>query len=185
MDAARQHYSGFTLTVHWLTVVLVLTQIAILWISKDFDRPVRGEWMMFHKSLGLIIGMITLIRLAVRTKHPAIPLPAATPGWQRFVARATHVLLYTLLVAMPLVGWIAMTAMDRPVQFFWLFEWPAFPFVAEDKKFGRALLDLHEYAGKTLIALIVLHILGGLKHYFVDRDGVLQRMLPFLPARTA
>lgn len=185
MDAVRRRYSGFTLTVHWLTVVLVLTQVAIVWISKDFDRPVRGDWMMVHKSIGLTILMVTLARLAVRTKHPALPLPETTPNWQKLAARGTHGLFYVLLIAMPLAGWIASTAAGRPVQYFFLFTWPDLPFVPASRDLAGAVMDVHEWAGWVLIGLIVLHILGGLKHYLVDKDNVLQRMLPFLPRNGA
>ena len=183
MDAIRRHYSGFTLTVHWLTVVMVLAQVAIVWISKDFDRPVRGDWMMVHKSIGLTILMVTLARLAVRTKHPALPLPEQTPGWQKFAARGTHVLFYVLLIAMPLGGWIASTAAGRPVEFFFLFTWPDLPFVPASRDLAKGVMEVHEWAGWAMITLIGLHVLGGLKHYLVDKDNVLQRMLPFLPPR--
>ena len=185
MDLARQRYSGFTLTVHWLTVALVVAQVAILWISADFDREVRGQWMMIHKSIGLTILLVTLTRLAVRVKNPALPLPETTPSWQKLAARGTHVLFYVLLIAMPLAGWLASTAAGRPVQFFFLFQWPDLPFVPASRDLARDVMDIHELAGKLLIGLIVLHILGGLKHYLVDKDGVFQRMLPFLPPRKA
>lgn len=185
MDAVRQRYSNFTLTVHWLTVAMVVAQVAILWVSADFDREVRRDWMMIHKSIGLTLLMLTLLRLAVRVKNPALPLPDGTPGWQKLVARGTHVLLYVLLITLPLAGWLASTAAGRPVQFFFLFQWPDLPFVPASRDLARDLMDFHELAGKTLIGLVILHVLGGLKHYLVDRDGVLQRMLPFLPNRGA
>ena len=90
MAETRTRYSGFTLTLHWVTVALVLTQIAILWISADFDKAERGAWMMGHKSIGLVILFLTLGRLSSRLfGHPAIPLPSAMPGWEKFIARGT------------------------------------------------------------------------------------------------
>jgi cytochrome b561 len=185
MNAAPAHYSGFSLTVHWLTAILVLAQILIVWISADMPRPDRGLWMSGHKSIGLVVGLVTLMRLGVRLKHPAIPLPEAIPRLERLAARGVHISFYTLLIAMPLAGWFASTALGRPINFFWLFEWPAFPFVTENKALGRGLMELHEYAGKFLIGLIGLHVLAALKHYLVNRDGVLQRMAPFLPSQAA
>jgi cytochrome b561 len=142
--------------------------------------------MMGHKSVGLTILMLTLARLASRLSgHRAIPLPDTSPRWQRLLARTTHVLFFVLLIAMPLAGWISTTAAGGSVEYFWLFRWPDFPGVPLDKALAKSVIGLHEIAGKTLIGLIVLHIAGGLKEYFVDKDNVLQRMLPFLPRRAA
>lgn len=185
MTDTRERYSGFTLTLHWVTVVLVVTQLAILWISADLPRPDRGVWMTGHKSVGLVILFLTLARLGVRLFHPAIALPTTMPAWEKLVSRATHGLFYVLLIALPLGGWTAATASGRPIQFFWSFPWPAMPFVPLDKGLGKAVMELHEIGGKVLIGLIILHVLGALKHYLLDKDNVLQRMIPFLPRRAA
>lgn len=185
MAETRERYSGFTLTLHWATALLVLTQLAILWISADMPRPDRILWMTGHKSFGLVILMLTLLRFGVRLFHPPIPLPSAMPNWEKLVSKATHGLFYILLIALPLAGWAWATASGRPIQFFWSFPWPDLPFIPRDKALGDAIKEFHEIGGKVLIGLIVLHVLGALKHYLVDRDNVLQRMVPFLPRRTA
>ena len=185
MAETRERYSGFTLTLHWVTVLLVITQLAILWISADLPKPDRGLWMMGHKSVGLVILFLTLGRLAVRLFHPAIPLPSAMPAWEKLVSRATHGLFYLLLIGLPLGGWAASTAAGRPIQFFWSFPWPNLPFVPLDKGLAKNVMELHEIGGKMLIGLIILHVLGALKHYLLDKDNVLQRMIPFLPRRPA
>ena len=184
MNGFRERYSGFTLTIHWLTVALVLTQLLLLWLAGEADRDMRGYWMNFHKSVGLTILMITLARLASRLSgHKAIPLPDRTPGWQKLAARTTHVLFYVFLIVMPLAGWLSSTAAGRPIMFFNLFQWPDMPLVPLDRGLARSVIDVHELAGKILIGLVILHVLGGLKHFLIDKDNVLQRMLPFLPRR--
>jgi len=186
MAELRERYSAFTLTVHWLTVALVLTQLLLLWVAHEADRDMRGFWMMGHKSVGMTILAVTLVRLGSRLGgHKAIPLPDITPKWQKLAARTTHVLFYVLLIAMPLAGWIASTAGGRPIVWFGLFTIPDFPFTPPDKGLADSIYEIHETAGKVLIGLVILHVLGGLKHYFVDRDNVLQRMLPFIPRRPA
>lgn len=184
MATTRETYSPFTLTLHWLTAALVLTQPLLVWLTEEMAREDRREWLGLHKSIGATLLILTLIRLSSRLAgNKAIPLPDTTPDWQKLFARATHVLFYVLLIAMPIVGWAGSTAMGRDVVWFGLFQLPPLPFVPEDREFGRSIMGLHKYAGWTLVTLVVLHILGGLKHYFVDKDNVLQRMLPFLPRR--
>src|SRR5690606_13174315 len=106
----------------------------------------------------------------------------ALPIWQRLAARGTHVLFYVLLLAMPLVGWAASSAVGRDIVWFGLFEWPLLP-VGGGRDVARTLMGLHENAAKLLIALIVLHVLGALKHHILDRDNVLHRMIPLIPRR--
>ncbi len=184
MADTRERYSTFSLTVHWLTVLLVVTQLILLAVAEDADRDMRGYWMNMHKSVGLTILLVTLARLASRLfGNRAIPLPDYTPAWQKLVARGTHVLFYVLLIAMPLAGWLASTAAGRPVNFFGLFMWPDMPFIPASRDLAGEVMEVHEIAGKILIGLVILHVLGGLKHYLIDKDNVLQRMLPFLPRR--
>jgi len=180
MTQIRDRYSAFTLTVHWLTAALVVAQFAIAWITEDLDKPVRGFWMMGHKSIGLTILVITLVRLGVRLFHPALPLPANTPGWQKIAARGSHILLYILLIGMPLLGWIASTASQRPILYFGLFTWPDLPFVPHERAISKLVMGWHEVGAWMLLAIVAVHLLAAIKHGMIDKDGVLQRMLPFL-----
>ncbi|HYC68029.1 cytochrome b [Brevundimonas sp.] len=182
MAEPRNRYSTVSLILHWLIAALVVTQIILIQAHEATDGPISREFVNIHKSVGLSILVLTLIRLGWRIANPAIPLPAETPRWQKLAARATHVLFYVLLIAMPLVGWAASSAAGRDILFFGLFEWPALP-IGGGRDTARDLMDLHETAAKLLIALVVLHILGALKHQFVDRDNVLHRMIPLIPRR--
>lgn len=183
MTDTRQSYSGFTVALHWVTAALVVSQISIPIVTEDLARPERMFWMNAHKSLGLVLMVVTLARLAVRLGRPLMPLPGAMAGWERFLARATQIAFYILLIGLPLGGWIASTAAGRPIQFFGFFPWPNLPFVPLDGGLAKTVKGLHEIGGKALIGLIILHVLGALKHYLVDKDNVLQRMVPFLSRR--
>lgn len=185
MTHTRQSYSGFTVALHWVTAALVVSQIAIPIVTEDLARPERMFWMSAHKSLGLVLMVLTLARLAVRLRRPLMPLPGAMAGWEKFLARATQIAFYALLIGLPLGGWIASTASGRPIMFFWTLPWPDLPFIPHDRALARNVMEIHEVAGKAMIGVIALHIAGALKHYVVDRDNVLQRMLPFLPRRAA
>ncbi len=182
MAEPRNRYSTVSLILHWLIAALVVTQIVLIQAHEATDGPISREFVNLHKSVGLTILVLTLVRLGWRIANPAIPLPAETPRWQKLVARGTHVLFYVFLLAMPLVGWAASSAAGRDIVWFGLFEWPLLP-VGGGREFAGQLMDLHELAAKLLIALVVLHVLGALKHHFIDRDNVLHRMIPLIPRR--
>ena len=182
MAEPRNRYSTVSLVLHWLIAALVVTQVGLIWAHEATDGPISREFVQIHKSVGLGILVLTLGRIGWRMANPAIPLPDAMPGWQRLLARATHVLFYVFLIAMPLVGWAASSAAGREIIWFGLFEWPALP-IGGGRDTAGDLMDLHELAAKGLYVLIALHVGGALKHHFVDRDNVLHRMIPWIPRR--
>ena len=180
MAEPRNRYSTVSLVLHWLTAALVVAQIVLIQ-AHEANEGVR-TFIDLHKSVGMTILLLTLARLGWRVANPAIPLPAETPRWQKLIARGTHVLFYVFLLAMPLVGWAASSAAGRDIVWFGLFNWPLLP-VGGGREFAGQLMDLHELAAKLLIALVVLHVLGALKHHFIDRDNVLHRMIPLIRRR--
>lgn len=182
MAEPRNRYSTVSLFLHWATAALVVVQIALIWAHEATDGPASREFVNLHKSVGLSILVLTLVRLGWRLTNPAIPLPAETPRWQKIVARANHVLFYLLLLAMPLVGWAASSAAGRDIVWFGLFEWPLLP-IGGGRETAGSLMDVHALSARLLIALVILHVLGGLKHHFVNRDNVLHRMIPLIRRR--
>lgn len=180
MAEPRNRYSTVSLILHWLIAALVVTQVALI----AGHEAIEGDrtFLNLHKSVGLGILVLTLVRLGWRIANPALPLPEAMPRWQKLVARATHVLFYVLLIAMPLVGWAASSAAGRDIVWFGLFNWPLLP-IGGGREMAGSLMDLHEAAAKALYVLIALHVVGALKHHFVDRDNVLHRMIPIIPRR--
>lgn len=180
MAEPRNRYSTVSLILHWLIAALVVTQVALV----AGHEAIEGDRALLnlHKSVGLSILILTLVRLGWRIANPALPLPEAMPRWQKLVARATHVLFYVFLIAMPLVGWAASSAAGRDIVWFGLFDWPLLP-IGGGREMAGSLMDLHEAAAKALYVLIALHIVGALKHHFVDRDNVLHRMIPIIPRR--
>lgn len=179
MAEPRNRYSQVSLVLHWLIAALVIGQIVLIMVN---DATEGGPWMGLHKSVGLSILVLTLARLGWRFANPAIPLPAEMPGWQKLMARATHVLFYVVLIGMPLGGWAASSAAGRDIDWFGLFNWPLLP-ISGGREVARQFMDAHEMGAKLLYVLLALHILGALKHHFVNRDNVLHRMLPFIPRR--
>lgn len=183
MAEPRNRYSTVSLTLHWLIAALVVTQLILIAIYVATEgRPSAPEYLQLHKSVGLSILVLTLGRLGWRLANPVLALPSGTPRWQRRLARANHVLFYILLIALPLGGWAASSAAGRPIQWFGLFDWPLLP-LPRDRELAGAVIEAHELAGWLMIALVLLHVAGALKHHFIDRDNVLHRMIPLIPRR--
>lgn len=183
MAEPRNRYSTVSLTVHWLTAVLIVGQIALITLAEA-EGPNAGLWMMLHKSGGMAILALTLFRLGWRVGNPAIPLPADTPAWQRILARGTHVLFYVVLLVLPLTGWLAGSAAGRGFEWYGLFDFPLLP-VGGGRETASALMAVHTNLPKLLYVLVALHVLGALKHHSVNRDNVLHRMIPMIPRRPA
>ncbi len=165
-------YTPVARMLHWITVVLVLGMLPAGFIMSRYD--VGDAIYNAHKSVGPLILFITLIRLAYRLTHPPKPLPADMMVLEKAVAHATHWGLYALLIAQPIVGWIATSAYPAPVPFFGLFNlpaiWPA------DKAMSEFMYVWHFRLGILLSLMICAHIAGALFHYFVHKDRILQRM---------
>lgn len=165
---------SYTLTarvLHWTTAALVLFQIPAGLLIVRFDL---GVIYNLHKSVGVVILALLLIRLPWRLTHPAPPLPDDIAPLQRLAAHAMHGALYALLVVQPLLGWIATSAYPAPVPFFGL-ELP--PIWREDRALSDVLFAVHRWLGIAMGALLLGHIGAALYHHFVRRDAVLSRML--------
>ena len=182
MAEPRNRYSTVSLILHWGIAALVVTQICLITAREMTEGPIAREFLSIHKAVGLGILILTLVRLGWRVANPAIPLPQSMPVWQKLLARATHVLFYALLIGMPLGGWAASSAAGRDISWFGLFNWPLLP-LPQSRELAGQFMDMHELGAKALYVLLALHVIGALKHHFVDRDNVLHRMIPFIPRR--
>ena len=186
--AARTRYSVVAIVLHWtIALALIALLAAGLWMTSAIRTPgsqaLAYEVYQLHKSLGLVVLALSLLRLGWRLLNPPPPLPEAMTGVERVAAHAAHLAFYALMIGMPLVGWAMVSAspLGLPTIVFGLFEWPHIGWLAglEDKAAAEAALKAaHRYMGYGLIGLIVLHVGAALKHHVVDRDDVLARMLP-------
>ena len=179
MAEPRNRYSIVSLILHWLIAALVVTQVALITVYESTESR---DFVNAHKSVGLTILVLTLVRLGWRIANPAIPLPDTMRRWERLLARATHVLFYVFMIGMPLAGWAASSAAGRDILWFGLFPLPLLP-IGGGREVAGQLMDLHELAAKALYVLLALHVAGALKHHFIDRDNVLHRMIPWIPRR--
>ena len=179
--ASAARYSRGAIVLHWLIALLIIGQVAGAWLSEDLPKPDRAAIMALHKAFGLTILLLTLVRIGWRLVHRPPPMVETLKAWEAALARVTHWLFYILMLAMPLTGWAFVSGVSKgkPVSMFGLFEVPALP-VGFDKVTVGTFKDLHSTLGTLIVALFVLHVAGALKHQFLDHDGTLRRMLPFL-----
>jgi cytochrome b561 len=164
--------------LHWIIVILIINQWVI---AERADALPNGlaklQALGWHKSFGMTILMIAVVRLAWRLMNPTPDLTAETRPWERVLARVSHFLLYALIFAMPLSGWMMSSARNFPVSWFKLFQFP--DLVAPADQTFRFMQDLHHKLFAALVIVALLHIAGALKHHFIDKNDVLKRMLPF------
>lgn len=171
-------YGSVAQSLHWVIVALVAVQIVLGIIGADL--PVGMERLVTlsrHKSLGMTIFALMLLRLGWRLVNPVPALPAQIPRLEQRLARATHWTFYALLLAMPVVGWISSSASNLTVSWFGLFTFP--DLVETDKELATSAKALHRAMAWTLMALVSLHAAAALRHHFLLKDSVLARMLPW------
>jgi cytochrome b561 len=184
-------YGAVAMALHWLIAAVLLTNIALglyaAEIMADSD-PMHGPVLQSHKSLGLTVLMLSLVRVAWRLINPAPPLPQAMSREVKRVAHVSHFLLYVLIIAIPLTGW-AMVSASRsgmPTNYFGLLHWPNLPFLAnlprpEKMSLHRTFNTSHLVLALSALALVPIHVAGALYHRGRE-DDVLTRMVPW--ART-
>jgi cytochrome b561 len=180
-DATR--YGLVAQVFHWAIVALIVAQFVL---AKKADALPLGAAKLAtlaqHKSVGITILGLAILRLTWRLLGSTPPLPDSTPSWQRRAAHVSHFLLYGLLLVIPVLGWLMSSARNFPVSWFGLVTLP--DFIEPNPAAFELLHDAHEFAATLLAVVALLHVAAALKHHFIDRDDVLRRMLP-LPRRSS
>jgi cytochrome b561 len=163
--------------LHWLIVALIITQVVLALSAERLHGMAKLAMLARHKSVGITILMLAVVRLVWRLVNPTPPLPSTLKPYERVLANFTHTALYVLIFAMPISGWIMTSARGFPASWFNLFQLP--DLVAKNRALYEAMQQTHEALAWTLGAVATLHLLAALKHHFVLKDTVLRRMLPF------
>lgn len=174
-------YSGVAIVLHWVLALAILGLFGVGLYMADLPfSPWRLKLYNWHKWAGVTLLALSAARLLWRWTHrpPALPvaIEQAMPVWQRVAHHATHHGLYVLFFAVPLLGWAYSSAAGFPIVWFGQIALP--DFVAKNKELADLLKPLHELAAWALVGLAGLHIGAALKHHWIDRDGLLNRMLP-------
>jgi cytochrome b561 len=168
-------YTRTALSLHWLIAALIACALTLGAIMTDLPvSPERLRLFNYHKWIGITVLGLVFLRAAWRLSHrPPALLPM--PPWQARIANWTHILLYVLMFAVPLVGWMMSSAKGYPVVYLKLWRLP--DLVHKNKALGEFLETLHAVLAWSLAGLVGLHLAGALKHHFIDRDDTLRRML--------
>ena len=182
-----EKYTRVAMLLHWLIAVMIIGNV-ILGLSADslpdgWVRPVVDT----HKSIGITVLGLAILRLLWRFAHRPPPLPVSYPAWEKWSAHAAHWALYIIIFGLPLSGWMHDSAWNggatHPMRLFGLVPWPRIGWLADldpatKDTLHAELFTVHWAFGLALYVLLALHILGALKHQFMDREPELQRMLP-------
>lgn len=175
-------YGAAAKFLHWSIVILIIAQYVIIEAAEELpDGPDRFAVIANHKSIGMLILGLALVRIAWKFVNGNQPAPAPMPRAQRIAAAVGHALLYVLILVQPLTGWIMSSAGGHPTSFFGLFEFPML--VGENHDAHEFLEEAHELLFAVLVTVAVLHALAALYHHFVKKDQSLRRMLPFVRLR--
>lgn len=197
MRAATRQYTAIAIVLHWAIAVAIIGNFGIgLWMHAAIEQAASQARAVaayqLHKSIGLTVLLLSLLRLAWRLSHPPPSLPAHMPGWARIAAHATHWLFYLLMIAIPLSGWVYVSAQWRgdsalnvPTLWFGLFEVPHLFWLdttpdSVRQQWSASALSAHELTAFASMLLLILHVAAAFKHQFADKDEVASRMIPAL-----
>jgi cytochrome b561 len=172
----RLQYGTTAKLFHWLIVALLLVQYPLGWLMPDIHRGMKpGTGMTFHISFGIVILLLIVLRFGWRLAHPVAP-ESSLPPWQRLSSEAVHWLLYALVLATTITGWVFASFRGWSISFFFLTPLPML--ASENAPAGKAFDGWHQAAGWALLVMIAVHLLAALAHIFIYRDRIMQRMLP-------
>lgn len=170
----HDRYNAGARALHWAIAALILANLATGLLHDALEKVVA--LMPVHKAVGLTVLALSVVRLGWRLTWRAPAYPGSVSAGERGLAKAVHVALYVLMIAMPLSGWVMASAGKYPLSWFGLFDWPKLAVVKPSPLYGLGH-EFHEIGGWVLLVLALGHAGAALRHHFVLRDGVLRRML--------
>lgn len=192
MAQPHTRYSAVAITLHWVIAGLILYNLYLGLQLDDLRGLAKFNTFQLHKSVGLTVLVLSLLRLAWRLTHRPPPLPAEMPRWEKLGAQSAHWVLYALMIGIPLTGWVIVSASPTniPTLVFKTLPWPHIGFVHDMAMPARRLLEkqlgeVHMLLAYGMAALIIGHVAAALKHQFWNRDEVLGHMLPFVRGKSA
>lgn len=177
IESAR--YSSGAIFFHWSIALLIIVNLLLGFLHENFGRENVPLVMGLHKSIGLLVLLLSFGRVGWRVTHSPPADPSYLQTWEKLLAKAVHAFFYIAIIALPLTGWLMSSASPKrhPLDFFGLFSVPYLP-VTQDKAGAEMFSEGHEVIAFITIALLVLHVLGALKHQILDRQPFLLRMMP-------
>lgn len=175
MNTTLTRYNNTAVALHWLVALLIFAAFPLGLYMHDLPlSPSKLQLYSYHKWLGITVLLLAVVRLTWRATHAAPALPEGMPRWQQTASHALHHVLYVLIFAVPLSGWLMSSAKGFKTVWFGVLPLP--DLVGKDKALGELLGSVHASLNYLLLALVAMHIAAALKHHFIDKDGVLLRM---------
>lgn len=190
-NGEKAGYTAVAIVLHWLMAVMLVGMVFMGWRMEDMrDLALSGElsfaevqtYYNWHKTIGISLLVLALARLGWRFTHKVPPLPDTMQPWEKLGARASHIGFYAVMIAVPVFGWLTASATNFPS---YLANNPALelPHLPVPNEAYETLGSIHGAGGWVIFGLLALHAGAALKHHFINRDGVLTRMIPFLKPR--
>ncbi len=178
-------YNKVAIGLHWLLALAILGMVFLGGYMSDLPRTDAGKYPLYqwHKSIGIIILLLSVLRLVWRLMHKVPAMPATTPHWQKWAAKLAHFGLYGLMLGLPLSGWAMVSAspLNIPTVLFGIIPWPHLPILpdlANKADYAKFFYETHELLVTLFWFLLAAHVAAALYHHFILRDDVLRRMLP-------
>jgi cytochrome b561 len=168
------NYSLTAKLMHWLMGIIIIGMLALGYLMGNIAPPQKFEIYNLHKSMGMMLFFLVMLRLVMRLTSKYPELPPETPRWVEIIAKLNILFLYVMMFLMPLSGFLMSSLSGRSVPFFGLFEIPS---IIKDPSIGHLFHEIHEIGPIVFILLIIAHVFGGLFHHFILKDNVLRRML--------
>ena len=173
----QQRYTHVAIFFHWLVALLIIGAFSMgLVMTEMAPSMTKLKYFSWHKWAGVTILGLATLRLLWRLSHKAPPYPASMPSWQQQAANLLHGALYVLMFAVPLSGYFYTLAAGYPVVYFGLVELPVL--IAKNDALKPVLKEVHFWLNMALAGLVAAHVAAALKHHFIDRDGIIKRMMP-------
>lgn len=177
VERSKERWAPSLIGLHWLMALAILLTMSLGWIAEEFpNSPDKVRLFVWHKSFGITVLFLLLLRLASRLRHGAAATGAGVSPFELKAARTVQLLLYLLMALMPLSGWVINSAADFPLNLFGVIPWPAL--VAPSEELKEMAEAVHKGALWSLLALLALHVGAALRHHFLLGDSVLRGMLP-------
>jgi cytochrome b561 len=174
----RQRYTTTAVLLHWLSAILIISTFTLGWIMTDIQgiTPTKLRYYSWHKWLGVTVFAVACLRTLWRATHTPPPQSPGTPAWQMKAANGVHLLMYFLILAVPVSGYLYTLAAGVPVVYLGLIQLPAI--IAPNPELKPLLKDIHYVLTMSIAGAVALHVAATLKHQFIDRDGIIRRMWP-------
>jgi superoxide oxidase len=173
----KQRYGWLSMGLHWLMLALLIAVYTCILLTDNFPKgsDTRTLLKTWHFMLGLTVFALVWVRLFAKLISPAPLIDPPIARWQDMTAKAVQALLYGLMIAMPLLGWLTLSAAGQPISFY---GWQLPSLMAENKALAETIKEIHEAGATVIYFLVGIHAVAALYHHYLVRDNTLRRILP-------